>query len=219
MQVKKIWITPDAEKEILYIARVSNPENQDSSNTKLIKYLIENKHWSPFEMTNLCLEINTSRAISAQILRHRSFSFQEFSQRFQDVTKLQTDIEYFPARRQDVKNRQNSIDDLDVTTRTWWENQQRQHYNVSLKVYKDALDKGIAKEVARAILPMQTQTRLYVNGTIRSWIHYLQLRTDKSTQLEHRLVALEAQKIFIGELPIVSEALGWIKTDGFELTK
>lgn len=191
------------------MARVSNPENQNSNNPGLIKYLINSKHWSPFEMVNMVLEVETSRAIAAQILRHRSFSFQEFSQRYQDVTKLGATYEHTRARRQDTKNRQSSLDNLDDETIKWFDQAQAEQYERAINLYKSALLMGISKEQARLLLPLQTTTRMYINGTVRSWIHYFQARTAWDAQLEHREVALAAQAIFIQELPITSQALGW----------
>jgi thymidylate synthase (FAD) len=204
--VKLVWITPEAEKLVAYCARVSNPANQDNENiSNLLKYCIANKHWSVFEMANMAVEINTTRAISAQILRHRSFSFQEFSQRYAQVPK----IEFMEARRQDTKNRQNSIDDLPADIKQNWRDEQLLVHNLALEVYENALKAGIAKEVARAVLPMSSYTRIYMNGTLRSWITYLQVRLGPETQLEHRQIAQQIQKIFVQELPIISVALGW----------
>lgn len=200
--VKLIWVTPDAEKHILYMARVSS-NNQESSDTRLLKYLVNHKHWSPFEMVNMCVEINTSRAISAQILRHRSFSFQEFSQRYAETQEI---VKY-PARRQDHKNRQNSINDVSLITQQWFSEAQDYINNKSMAVYRLALEKGIAKECARFLLPMSSKTKLYMNGNIRSWIHYLSLRCDPATQLEHREIAYAIRDIFIKQFPIISEGL------------
>lgn len=204
-EVKLVWSTPDAEKQILYMARVSNPANQNSENTKLISYLIRSKHWSPFEMVNMCVEIQTSRAISAQILRHRSFSFQEFSQRYAEVI----DVETYDPRRQDDKNRQNSVNDMDEQTHDWFLNAQWQVYLKASGFYQEAIQRGIAKECARFLLPMASSTKLYMNGTMRSWIHYLHARTDPSAQFEHREVALGIQDLFRQQFPIVSAALEW----------
>lgn len=206
MQVRLISITPNAEKTISYCARVSSPQNQDNPNISgLLKYCIEHQHWSVFEMANMVLEIETSRAISAQILRHRSFSFQEFSQRYAQFQGF----EVTGARRQDNKNRQSSIDDMDIEDRHWWFDNLIRTQNETEILYNEAIKRGIAKEVARFILPMSTRTSLYMNGTIRSWIHYIQLRTANGTQLEHMEIAKEIQNIFTRELPIISEALGW----------
>lgn len=199
--VKLIWITPEAEKNILYCSRVSSP-NQDSSDTRLLGYLINHKHVSPFEMANMCVEINTSRAIAAQILRHRSFSFQEFSQRYSEVG----DVQLYRARRQDTKNRQNSIDDLPYSDLLWFNQAQDTVAHTALALYETAIHKGIAKECARMLLPMATNTKLYMNGTIRSWLHYLESRTHESTQLEHREIALEIEEIFKEQLPTIYQA-------------
>jgi thymidylate synthase (FAD) len=200
-----IWMTTDAENVIGYCARVSNPMNQDKPADKLIAYLIKHKHWSPFEMANLCVEIVTSRAISAQILRHRSFSFQEFSQRYIEVP----DFMRYPARRQDESNRQNSTDDMDEHEQKWVGNVQQLVENTSANLYREALRRGIAKEQARFLLPMSSYTRIYMNGTIRSWIHYLNLRTGDDVQFEHREIARAIQQIFIREFPVISNALMW----------
>lgn len=207
MKTSLISITPNAEQTIMYCARVSNPKNQDSTNTGLLKYCIKNSHWSIFEMANMVVEIETSRAISAQILRHRSFSFQEFSQRYAEVQGL----ERYQARRQDVNNRQNSIDDMSTNDKVWFSNAQLEVGQLSQNLYDEALSRGIAKEQARFLLPMSSTTKLYMNGTIRSWIHYLDLRTHESTQLEHREIAESIKEIFIKELPIIAEAKGYIK--------
>lgn len=205
MQTKLISITPDAEKTIMYTARVSNPSNQNSTNPKLLGYCIKHGHWSIFEMANMCIEITTSRAIAAQILRHRSFSFQEFSQRYAAAT----DFEVYPARRQDDKNRQNSIDDMTPEDKAWFENAQRKHNEQSMALYKSAIARGIAKEQARFLLPLSTQTKLYMNGSIRSWLHYLDLRCANGTQLEHKEIADSIKKIFIEQLPVIAEAKEW----------
>jgi len=206
MEVKLVSITPNVEQIISYCARVSNPNNQDNPEyEKLLSYCIKNKHWSIFEMGNLNIEIITSRAISAQILRHKSFSFQEFSLRYSEATEFET---YLP-RRQDVKNRQNSIDDLEEGPKYWFKETQKKTQELAIKNYNQALNMGIAKECARMLLPLSTQTRLYMNGNVRSWITYIELRTDPSTQLEHREIAEECKKIFKEQLPIVSKALGW----------
>lgn len=192
---------------IAYVARVSNPDNQDKKETypKLIKYLINHNHWSPFEMGSMTVEITTTRAIAAQILRHRSFSFQEFSLRYQEAGGVITSA----ARRQDSKNRQNSIDDLSDETKEWFREAQHDLAGQAFDYYYKALEKGIAKECARFLLPLNTSTTIYMAGTIRSWIHYITIRTDPSTQLEHRKIADECQEIFIKQFPNVSEALGW----------
>ena len=207
--VKLIWITPDAESIITYCARVSNPKNQEANANpeRLINYLVKHKHWSPFEMASACFEVNTTRDISAQILRHRSFSFQEFSQRYSEV---QQRPELPNLRRQDLTNRQNSIDDFaDVATPGQLSFEQRiaHLYSASYKVYQDLLDAGVAKECARKVLPINSPTCLYMSGTIRSWIHYLSVRTGPETQLEHRQIAQEIQTILINHLPSLTDVL------------
>ncbi len=210
MSVKLISISPDAEKTIAYCARVSNPNNQDSDNyAKLLRYCIQNGHWSIFEMANMVLEINTTRGIAAQILRHRSFSFQEFSQRYADASHLGESIPNPELRRQDTKNRQNSIDDLDGYKTTVWNGLIAQHFARAKYLYDLMLTDGIAKESARFVLPLATPTRMYMNGTVRSWIHYINLREGHGTQREHMDVALKCKDIFIKQLPVISEALGW----------
>jgi len=199
-----------AEDLIAYCARVSNPSNQLSTNTapKLLKYLIINKHWSPFEMVDMCLEIKTSRAIAAQILRHRSFSFQEFSQRYSNATEYE-DIE---LRMQGSKNRQVG-ENLMPTDHMAYEkinNLIAETVSISTHCYDTMIENGIAKEIARMILPLATETTIYMKGSLRSWIHYIQLRTDQNTQKEHRQIAERCKKIFIKQFPIISEALEWI---------
>lgn len=203
--VKLISLTPSAEATIAYCARVSSPNQENPEYAKLLAYCIQHKHYSIFEQAFMTVEIETSRMISAQILRHRSFTFQEFSQRYAEVQ----DFKSYEARRQDKKNRQNSIDDLAPEVKAEWLRRQEENFERSMQHYTWALSQGIAKECARAVLPMQTSTKLYMTGSIRSWIHYLELRTDVDTQLEHREIALAIRQIFINELPIVSEALGW----------
>lgn len=204
MNVKLVWITPKSQKIIAYCARVSNPLNQKNEKIEgLLKYCIKHGHWSVFEMASMCIEIKTSRAISSQILRHKSFSFQEFSQRYAQSTRT---IEY-QARRQDLKNRQNSYDDLDTETKTWFMLAQRLSTNYAMELYQKALDRGIAKECARFLLPMSTETTLYMTGNIRSWIHYCQLRCDPSTQLEHRELANKIKGILLQKLPVLKEIL------------
>ena len=208
--VKLVSVTPDAEKLIAYCAKVSNPKGQDSDNySKLLKYCIEHQHWSIFEMANMSLEINITRGIAAQILRHRSFNFQEFSQRYADTTLLSEEIPVFELRRQDTKNRQNSIDDITDETRVKWNTKIREHFAKSKALYDGMIADGIAKECARFILPLATPTKLYMNGTIRSWIHYINLRSSNGTQKEHMIIANEAKEIFKTQFPIISEALGW----------
>jgi thymidylate synthase (FAD) len=201
-----VWITPDAQNVISYCARVSNPSNQSNfeSAPKLIKYLAKNKHWSPFEMASMCVEINTTRAIAAQILRHRSFSFQEFSQRYASVDDTSIDIPHL--RRQDIKNRQNSIDDIEEVNVKYREKIEA-HYKQSIELYKDMLTDGVAKECARFVLPLSTQTRIYMSGSIRSWIHYCQVRCDPSTQKEHREIAMQVKAKLIESIPMLEEIL------------
>lgn len=197
-----------AEELVAYTARVSNPSNQMNMETapKLIAYLINNKHWSPLEMASMCVEIKTSRGISPQILRHWSFSFQEFSQRYAKVTEFVT----YPARRQDKKNRQNSIDDLPEETKLWFLDAQKQVQELAQKLYVEALDKEIAKEQARFLLPLGTATTMYMAGNLRDWLHYIVLRTEHGTQLEHAQIAEACQKIFVQRYPSISKALGWL---------
>jgi len=204
---KLVSITPDAEKQIVYMARVSNPSNQANTETspRLIKYLIKHKHWSPFEMASMQVEINTTRAVAAQVLRHRSFSFQEFSQRYSSVDQLGT-VGIPHLRSQDLKNKQASHDDLDPEKVELMEKQITQIYANSFDYYEYLLSQGVAKECARSILPLGTPTRLYMSGSIRSWIHYIQIRAGVETQLEHRLIAKAIKDIFEEQLPNVYEA-------------
>lgn len=204
MKVELISVTPDSEKTVMYCARVSSP-NQENDNPKLLSYCIKHGHWSVFEQASMTVEVQTSRAISAQILRHRSFSFQEFSQRYAEVTSF----EKYEARRQDNKNRQNSIDDLDQSVKDWFLHAQIKIQEQAEILYNHALGLGIAKEQARFLLPMSSSTKLYMTGNLRSWIHYIQLRTEKGTQLEHRVIAEEIKCIFMAQFPIIAEALGW----------
>ena len=189
-----------------YTARVSSPQQDNPSYAGLLKYCATHGHWSVFEMVDMTIEITTSRAIAQQILRHRSFSFQEFSQRY---AKAAMGFENYEARRQDVKNRQNSIDDMDDATKAWFADAQAKVQDLSNNLYDYALTLGIAKEQARFLLPASTTTKLYMKGSVRSWIHYLNVRTDPSTQKEHRDIALGIKDIFLAQLPITSEALGW----------
>jgi thymidylate synthase (FAD) len=210
MSVKLISVTPDAEKLMAYCARVSNPSGQDRDDyAKLLGYCIKHQHWSIFEQSFMTVEINTTRGLAAQILRHRSFTFQEFSQRYADATLLAEDIPAFELRRQDTKNRQNSIDDISDETKVKWNTKIREHFSKAKAIYDGMVADGIAKECARFVLPLATPTRLYVSGSVRSWIHYIELRSSNGTQKEHRLIAEETKKIFSEQLPTVSEALGW----------
>ena len=210
MTVEVVWVTPDAEKHLAYIARVSNPDNQENPNyTKLLKYMLDNGHWSPFEMVNLCIEINTTRDIARQILRHRSFHFQEFSQRYQTVDKL-GDMVYRECRLQDEKNRQNSLPCEEEELNEGWKEIQELVWDRAECAYFEALDAGIAKEVARALLPEGlTPSRMYVNGTLRSWIHYVEVRCDGSTQKEHREIANAVKSKLVELFPTVASAMGW----------
>lgn len=201
-------MTPKAESLIGKIARVSSPHNQDNpSITPLIHYLINHQHWSPFEMVSACFDISTSRGISPQILRHRSFSFQEFSQRYASVDE--TGVEVYVARRKAAKNRQSSVDDLSDAIKLEWRDRQLDNWKRAFDHYKWALDNEIATECARFVLPLGTQTHMYMVGTLRSWIHYIELRTQSDTQAEHREIALQIRNILCLELPVISEALGW----------
>ena len=203
--VKLIHTTPDAEKLVAYMARVSNPNNQDNPNSsKLIRYLIKHKHWSPFEMVNMCVEIETTRSVAAQILRHRSFSFQEFSQRYAAVT---ADPVIPQLRRQDTTNRQNSIDDLDEYTTQELQLKAKYVFEQCQLLYDEMLGAGVAKECARDVLPLASPTKLYMNGTLRSWMHYIDLRAGNGTQYEHRLIAEGAKWLFKQEFPDIYEAM------------
>jgi thymidylate synthase (FAD) len=205
-----ISVTPDAEKLMAYCARVSNPSNQNNDNyAKLLAYCIKHQHWSIFEQGFMTLEINTTRGLAAQILRHRSFTFQEFSQRYADTTLLADEIPMFELRRQDTKNRQNSIDDIPVEINVKWVSKIREHFAKAKAIYDGMIEDGIAKECARFVLPLATPTRLYMSGTVRSWIHYIQLRSGHGTQKEHMMIANQAKEIFKTQFPVTSEALGW----------
>jgi len=208
--VKLISVTPDAEKLMAYCARVSNPNGQDRDDyAKLLAYCIKNQHWSIFEQAFLTIEINTTRGLAAQILRHRSFTFQEFSQRYADTTLLAEDIPLFELRRQDNKNRQNSIDDIPDEIKVKWNSRIREHFSKAKAIYDGMISDGIAKECARFVLPLATPTRLYMSGSVRSFIHWIQLRSAHGTQKEHMLIVEETKRIFSEQFPTVSEALGW----------
>jgi len=210
MNVKLVSITPDAEKTMAYIARVSNPSNQDNEKfSGLLKYCIKHNHWSVFEQSSLTLEIETTRAIAAQILRHRSFTFQEFSQRYADSTKLGS-IKLPKLRRQDSKNRQNSTDDLDPKIIETLNMQMGTLFGSSLSLYNQMLELGVAKECARMVLPLCTPTKIYMTGSCRSWIHYINLRSAHGTQKEHMDIAEACRKVFTEQFPAVSEALEWV---------
>ena len=209
-QIKLISVTPDAEKHMAYCARVSNPANQENEKfSGLLKYCVKHQHWSIFEQAYMTLEINTTRGIAAQILRHRSFTYQEFSQRYADSSLLAEEIPLPELRRQDTKNRQNSIDDVDPFVVQKYEMLMQQHFKEAMDLYKKMLDDGIAKECARFVLPLATPTRLYMTGSVRSWIHYIELRSANGTQKEHMDIALGAKKIFCEQFPAVAEAMEW----------
>ena len=211
MNVSLVSITPDAEKTMAYIARVSNPSNQDNDKfAGLLKYCIQHQHWSVFEQSTMTLEIETTRAIAAQILRHRSFTYQEFSQRYADSQTLGK-IPIPEYRRQDTKNRQNSTDDLDPFIRQNLELQTATLFSSAESLYNQMLESGVAKECARMVLPLATPTRIYMTGSCRSWIHYINLRSAHGTQKEHMAIAEECRELFIEQFPTVSEALGWKK--------
>tara|TARA_B000000609_G_C24130768_1_gene325232 strand:+ start:190 stop:834 length:645 start_codon:yes stop_codon:yes gene_type:complete len=211
MTARLISITPDAEKTMAYIARVSNPANQENDNySGLLKYCIKHNHWSVFEQSTMTVEIETTRAIAAQILRHRSFTYQEFSQRYADAKLLET-IELPELRRQDTKNRQNSIDDLDPKVVDKLNAQMNTLFSSAFSLYNQMLEEGVAKECARMVLPLCTPTRIYMTGSCRSWIHYINLRSANGTQKEHMLIAQAVRKIFVEQFPAVSEALEWQK--------
>ena len=204
--VKHIHSTQGGDELIAYMARVSNPDNQNNTKTsaKLIKYLIKHKHWSPFEMVSMCVEINTTRSIAAQLLRHRSFSFQEFSQRYAKVTEHPVIPEW---RGQDWKNRQNSLDNLDDITKQEFDIRADFLFDHAYGLYREMLAAGVAKECARDILPLCTPTKLYMHGTLRSWIHYTDLRCGNGTQKEHKLIADGVKELIIEQFPLVSEAI------------
>ena len=208
--VKLISVTPDAEKHMAYCARVSNPNNQANEKfSGLLRYCVKHQHWSIFEQAYMTLEINTTRGLAAQCLRHRSFTYQEFSQRYADSTLLAEEIPLPALRRQDTKNRQNSIDDIDPFTIQKFEMLMQQHFKQSMDLYQKMLDEGIAKECARFVLPLATPTRLYMTGSVRSWIHYIDLRSANGTQAEHMEIANMAKEIFIEQFPAVAEAMEW----------
>jgi thymidylate synthase (FAD) len=205
-----VWSTPKAQDLVVYMARVSNPSNQDSDQgaEKLISYLINHKHWSPFEMVSMCLEISTTRSVSAQILRHRSFSFQEFSQRYADVTTVGSPVVPH-LRKQDLKNRQNSTDDLKPEQTQLYYRRISHLFEEAEDLYREMVSSGVAKESARDVLPLASPTKMYMAGTLRSWIHYIDLRTANGTQKEHQNIAFNAKDIFKQEFPIIAKALNW----------
>ena len=215
MTVKLVSITPDAEKTMAYIARVSNPNNQENEKySGLLKYCIKHNHWSVFEQSTMTVEIETTRAIAAQILRHRSFTFQEFSQRYADTNLLKDKDVTIPIpefRRQDTKNRQNSIDDLDPEVVERLTRQTKTLFSSAQSLYNQMVEYGVAKECARMVLPLATPTRIYMTGSCRSWVHYINLRSAHGTQKEHMLIAEAVRDVFVEQFPAVSEALGWVK--------
>ena len=211
MNVKLVSITPDAEKTMAYIARVSNPSNQENEKySGLLKYCIKHNHWSVFEQSSMTLEIETTRGLAAQILRHRSFTYQEFSQRYADTKLLDDNIPLPKLRKQDLKNRQNSIDDLDEFLVQDFELEMAKLFESSMNLYNRMLEQGVAKECARFVLPLAIPTRLYMTGSCRSWIHYINLRSAHGTQKEHMDIAEECRRIFTEQFPAVSEALEWV---------
>ena len=208
--IKLISVTPDAEQHMAYCARVSNPNNQENEKfSGLLKYCVKHQHWSIFEQAYMTLEINTTRGVAAQVLRHRSFTYQEFSQRYADSSLLAEEIPLPELRRQDTKNRQNSIDDVDPFVVQKYEMLMQQHFKEAMDLYKKMLDDGIAKECARFVLPLATPTRLYMTGSVRSWIHYIDLRSANGTQKEHMEIANLCKDIFKEQFPTIAEALEW----------
>ncbi|AOO12412.1 thymidylate synthase [Cyanophage S-RIM44] len=210
MDVKLVSVTPDAEKTMGYVARVSNPNNQDNPKVAgLLKYCIKHNHWSVFEQAHMTLEINTTRGIAAQILRHRSFTYQEFSQRYADTNLLSNEIPVPDLRSQDLKNRQNSVDDISPEKKLVLQGTIARHFAESLDIYNELLRQGVAKECARFVLPLAVGTRIFMTGSVRSWIHYIDLRSANGTQKEHMDIAEACKKIFIEQFPIVAEANGY----------
>ena len=211
LMIKLISVTPEAEKTIGYVARVSNPNNQENPKVAgLLKYCIQHQHWSIFEQAFMTVEIETTRGLAAQILRHRSFTFQEFSQRYADTNLLADEIPMFDLRSQDLKNRQNSNDDVPQNKKQDLQEKIAEHFVQSMDLYNELLANGIAKECARFVLPLATPTRLYMTGSVRSWVHYIDLRSAHGTQKEHMDIAEMVRSVFKEQFPIVSEALGWV---------
>ncbi len=209
--VKLVTVTPKAEETMAYVARVSNPNNQDNPKISgLLKYCIQHGHWSVFEQAHMTLEINTTRGLAAQILRHRSFTYQEFSQRYADANLLTEEIALPELRRQDTKNRQNSIDDLDPELVTAFQRRAKMLFAEAQELYTDMLEAGVAKECARFVLPLAVPTRIYMTGSVRSWAHYIELRSANGTQKEHMEIAQMCKEIFATQFPTVAEALEWI---------
>ena len=210
MNVSLVSVSPDAEKHMAYCARVSNPNNQENEKyAGLLRYCIKHQHWSIFEQAFMTLEINTTRGLAAQILRHRSFTYQEFSQRYAD-SNLLGNIELPKLRKQDSKNRQNSTDDLDPKIIQSLNMQMGTLFGSSLALYNQMLELGVAKECARFVLPLATPTRLYMSGSVRSWIHYIELRSGHGTQKEHMDIANACKSIFTEQFPTVAEAMEWV---------
>jgi len=210
MEVKLVTVTPDAEKTMGYVARVSNPKNQDNPKVSgLLKYCIKHNHWSVFEQAHMTLEINTTRGIAAQILRHRSFTYQEFSQRYADTNLLSDEIPVPDLRSQDLKNRQNSVDDISPEKKSILQGQIQKYFTEGLDLYNELLREGIAKECARFVLPLAVPTRIFMTGSVRSWIHYIDLRSANGTQKEHMDIAEACREIFCEQFPVVAEALEW----------
>ena len=211
MSVKLVSVTPDAEQTMAYVARVSNLNNQENPNySKLLGYCIKHNHWSVFEQAFMTLEIETTRGLAAQVLRHRSFTYQEFSQRYADSSLLSETIPLPELRSQDTKNRQNSIDDVDPFKKQKYEMKMQQLFTRSMDLYREMLDEGIAKECARFVLPLATPTRMYMSGSVRSWIHYITLRSANGTQKEHMEIAEACKKIFVEQFPTCAAALEWV---------
>ena len=209
--IKLVSVTPDAEQHMAYVARVSNPKNQDNDQfAGLLKYCIKHGHWSVFEQAFMTVEINTTRGLAAQILRHRSFTYQEFSQRYADSSMLADQIPLPELRRQDEKNRQNSTDDMNPRTVNHYNRKMEQHFKQGMKLYQNMLKYGVAKECARFVLPLATPTRIYMTGSVRSWIHYVDLRSAHGTQKEHMAVAEGVRSIFSEQFPTVAQALDWV---------
>ena len=211
MEVKLISVSPDAEQHMAYCARVSNPNNQENEKyAGLLRYCIKHQHWSIFEQAFMTIEINTTRGLAAQILRHRSFTYQEFSQRYADSSLLGDKIPLPKLRKQDEKNRQNSTDDLDPMLVQELEVKMQKYFADGMKLYKEMLDAKVAKECARFVLPLATPTRLYMSGSVRSWIHYIELRSGHGTQKEHMDIANACKNIFTEQFPTVAEAMEWV---------
>ena len=210
-QIKLVSVTPDAEKLMAYVARVSNPKNQDNDKfAGLLKYCINHGHWSVFEQAFMSVEINTTRGLAAQILRHRSFTYQEFSQRYADSSLLGESIPLPELRRQDDKNRQNSIDDIPEEQQKRLKNQISRHFFEAMDLYNELIREGIAKECARFVLPLASPTRIYMTGSVRSWVHYVDLRTGHGTQKEHMDIANACKDILIEQFPVCAKALEWL---------